>query len=63
MKLSPAAASSAGLNLNLGTFYIGSAICLYTRFKSHKVNSMRPKRGGDNAFYLAVRESGWSSFT
>lgn len=46
------------LNLNLGIFYIGSAICLYTRFKSHKVNSMRPERGGDNAFYLAVRELG-----
>ncbi|GAA4798453.1 hypothetical protein GCM10023329_58550 [Streptomyces sanyensis] len=36
--------------------YIGSAVCLYTRYNSHKVNSTRPERGGDNVLYLAVRK-------
>lgn len=48
--------------LKNGSYYIGSAVCLHTRYKSHKVNSIRPERGGDNALYLSVRELGWRSF-
>lgn len=48
--------------LDTGSQYIGSAICLYTRYKAHMVNSIRPERGGNNAFYLSVRELGWERF-
>jgi hypothetical protein len=48
--------------LDTGFQYIGSAICLYTRYKAHKVNSIRPDRGGNNTFYLLVRELGWKRF-
>jgi hypothetical protein len=41
-----------------GSYYIGSAVCFYTRFKGHKFNSVRPERGGDNALYTSVREFG-----
>jgi hypothetical protein len=44
------------LCLENGSYYIGSPVCLYTRYKSHKVNSIRPDRGGDTALYLSVRE-------
>ncbi len=46
------------LNLINNQYYIGSAICLNSRYKNHKVNSVRPDRGGDNVLYLAVRELG-----
>jgi len=45
-----------------GDYYIGSAVCFYTRFKSHKINSVRPDRGGYNALYTSVRELGWDRF-
>ena len=45
-----------------GYYYIGSAVCLHTRYKAHRVNSVRPDRGGDNALYLSVREFGWDCF-
>ena len=41
-----------------GGYYIGSAVCLHTRYKAHRVNSVRPDRGGNNALYLSVREFG-----
>ena len=50
------------LNLINNQYYIGSAICLNSRYKNHKVNSVRPDRGGDNVLYLAVRELGWRCF-
>src|ERR1700749_2853520 len=31
--------------------YIGSSIDLYNRFKSHKINSIRPNRGGNTPLY------------
>lgn len=47
-----------------GVFYIGSALCLNSRFKSHITNSSRPDRGGDSKFYRYVRAiGGWSAFT
>ena len=49
--------------IETGFQYIGSAVCLNTRFKSHLVNSIRPSRGGNSALYLAVRELGWERFT
>lgn len=52
----------AFLCLKSGSYYVGSAVCLYTRYRGHKVNSVRPKRGGDNALYLSVRELGWDCF-
>ncbi|KAG0122702.1 hypothetical protein HOY82DRAFT_495512, partial [Tuber indicum] len=44
--------------IETGFQYIGSAVCLNTRFKSHLVNSIRPSRGGNSALYFAVRELG-----
>lgn len=49
--------------MNTGFQYIGSAICLNTRFKAHMVNSVRPERGGNNTLYLSAREFGWQRFT
>ena len=48
--------------LKTGDFYVGSAVCLNTRYKSHKVNSSRPERGGFNSLYLSVRKHGWHNF-
>lgn len=44
------------------SLYIGSAVCFYTRFKGHKVNSYRPNRGGYNALYRSVGDLGWNNF-
>jgi hypothetical protein len=50
-------------HLPTNNLYIGSAVCLKNRFKSHLMNSFKPHRGGNNLFYLFVRENGgWSSF-
>lgn len=52
----------AFLCLNTGDYYVGSALCLNTRYKAHKVNSSRPERGGSNSLYLSVRKQGWDNF-
>jgi hypothetical protein len=41
--------------IETGFQYIGLAVCLNTRFKSHLVNSIRPSRGGNSVLYLVVR--------
>lgn len=43
--------------------YIGSSIDLYNRFKSHKINSIRPYRGGNTPLYKSVELHTWSNFT
>jgi len=48
----------AFLCLKTNDYYIGSAVCLNTRYKAHKVNSSRPERGGSNYLYLSVRKHG-----
>ena len=48
--------------INEDSYYVGSAICLYNRYKSHKLNSYRPERGGDNALYSLVRKFDWHHF-
>ena len=48
----------AFLCLKTGQYYVGSAICLNTRYKAHKVNSSRPERGGSNSLYLSVQKNG-----
>lgn len=48
----------AFLCLKTGDYYVGSAVCLNTRYKAHKVNSSRPERGGSNSLYLSVRKHG-----
>lgn len=53
----------AFLCLKTGDYYVGSAVCLNTRYKAHKVNSSRPERGGSNSLYLSVRKHGWHNFT
>jgi hypothetical protein len=50
-------------NTITGHQYIGSAICLYTRYKAHLVNSTRPDRGGDNPLYTSIRKYGADCFT
>lgn len=52
----------AFLCLKTGDYYIGSAVCLNTRYKAHKVNSSRPERGGSNSLYLSVRKHGWDNY-
>ena len=52
----------AFLCLKTGKYYVGSAICLNTRYKAHKVNSSRPERGGSNSLYLSVQKHGWHTF-
>jgi len=52
----------AFLCLKTGDYYVGSAVCLNTRYKAHKVNSSRPERGGSNSLYLSVRKHGWHNF-
>lgn len=52
----------AFLCLKTGDYYVGSAVCLNTRYKAHKVNSSRPERGGSNSLYLSVRRHGWHNF-
>nr|YP_009262012.1 GIY-YIG endonuclease [Chrysoporthe austroafricana]AMX22087.1 GIY-YIG endonuclease [Chrysoporthe austroafricana] len=52
----------AFLCLKTGDYYVGSAVCLNTRYKAHKVNSSRPERGGYNSLYLSVRKHGWHNF-
>lgn len=52
----------AFLCLKTGDYYIGSAVCLNTRYKAHKINSSRPERGGTNSLYLSVRKHGWHNF-
>nr|YP_009072388.1 truncated GIY-YIG endonuclease [Sclerotinia borealis]AHX83030.1 truncated GIY-YIG endonuclease [Sclerotinia borealis] len=52
----------AFLCLKTGDYYVGSAICLNTRYKTHKVRSSRPERGGSTSLYLSVREHGWHNF-
>jgi hypothetical protein len=52
----------AFLCLKTGDYYIGSAICLNTRYKTHKVISSRPERGGYTSLYLSVRKHGWHNF-
>lgn len=51
------------VNTNTDQQYIGSAICLYTRYKAHMVNSTRPSRGGDNPLYTSIRIYGANCFT
>jgi hypothetical protein len=41
-----------------GVLYIGSALCLNTRFKQHISDSSSPNRGGNNQFYRFVRSQG-----
>jgi hypothetical protein len=48
----------AFLCLKTNDYYVGSAVCLNTRYKAHKVNSSRPERGGSNSLYLSVRKHG-----
>jgi hypothetical protein len=48
--------------LKTGDYYIGSAVCLNTRYKAHKLNSSRPERGGSNSLYLSVHKHGWHNF-
>jgi hypothetical protein len=48
--------------LKTGDYYVGSAVCLNTRYKAHKVNSSRSERGGSNSLYLSVRKHGWHNF-
>lgn len=50
------------LCLKTGYYYVGSAICLYTRYKAHKVLSSRPEKGGSTSLYLSVRKHGWHNF-
>ena len=50
------------LCLKTGDYYIGSAICLYTRYKTHKVRSSRPESGGSTSLYISVRKHGWHNF-
>jgi len=52
----------AFLCLKTGDYYVGSAICLYTRYKAHKVTSNRPEKGGSTSLYLSVRKHGWHNF-
>lgn len=52
----------AFLCLKTGDYYVGSAVCLNTWYKAHKVNSSRPERGGSNSLYLSVRKHGWHTF-
>ena len=52
----------AFLCLKTGEYYVGSAICLYTRYKAHKVTSSRPEKGGSTSLYLSVRKHGWHNF-
>jgi hypothetical protein len=52
----------AFLCLKTGDYYVGSAICLNTRYKTHKVTSSRPERGGSTSLYLSVRKHGWHNF-
>lgn len=52
----------AFLCLKTGDYYVGSAVCLNTRYKAHKVNSSRPERGGSNSLYLSVRKHGRHNF-
>ena len=52
----------AFLCLKTGDYYVGSAICLNTRYKTHKVRSSRPERGGSTSLYLSVRKHGWHNF-
>jgi len=52
----------AFLCLKTGDYYVGSAVCLNTRYKAHKVNSSRPERGGSNSLYISVRKHGWHNF-
>lgn len=51
------------VNTVTGQQYFGSAICLYTRYKAHIVNSTRPNRGGDNPLYTSIRKYGANCFT
>lgn len=42
-------------------FYIGSNF--YTRIKSHQINSLKLKRGGNSKFYRFINNSGnWANF-
>jgi hypothetical protein len=43
--------------------YIGSSIDLYNRFKSHKINSIRPHRGGNTPLYKSVKLYTWANFS
>ena len=52
----------AFLCLKTGDYYVGSAICLYTRYKTHKVRSSRPEKGGTTSLYLSIRKHGWHNF-
>ena len=52
----------AFLCLKTGDYYVGSAICLYTRYKTHKVRSSRPEKGGSTSLYLSIRKHGWHNF-
>lgn len=48
--------------IDTGFQYVGSAICLNKRFKSHLINSVRVERGGNNPLYSAVQKLGWDRF-
>lgn len=52
----------AFLCLKTGDYYVGSALCLYTRYKAHMAISSRPEKGGSTTLYLAVRKHGWHNF-
>jgi hypothetical protein len=52
----------AFLCLKTGDYYVGSAICLYTRYKTHKVRCSRPEKGGSTSLYLSIRKHGWQNF-
>lgn len=41
-------------NKDNNLIYIGSALDLYKRFKSHKINHNRPHRGGNSLLYQAI---------
>jgi hypothetical protein len=52
----------AFLCLKTGDYYVGSAICLNTRYMAHKVRSSRAEKGGSTSLYLSVRKHGWHNF-
>lgn len=52
----------AFLCLKTGDYYVGLAICLYIRYKMHKVRSSRPEKGGSTSLHLSIRKYGWHNF-
>lgn len=62
-KLAGISGSYLFTNVETNQQYIGSSIDLYNRLKSHKINSIRPHRGGNTPLYRSVKSYNWSNFT